>query len=110
MGRKEYQSAADAYTRAAAMHDDTGVRNDIGVCFAKLGQKDRALAVFRQLRDEHPDDWQALYNEAVVLMENGDLRGAAKVAARVRRLHPVGPEYLRLSAGLLSRGIEEQTW
>jgi tetratricopeptide (TPR) repeat protein len=69
MDAAKFPQAIDYFERALAVREDATVRTDIGICYKQAGQLEKARAAFERAAADAPDQWQALYNEAVVLGE-----------------------------------------
>jgi tetratricopeptide (TPR) repeat protein len=102
----KFANAAEEYERVFSVSRDPNVAINRGVCLWKIGQSDRAMAVFRDITKHDPTFWEALYNEAVLLIQNGELESARPIVNRVGKLQPGNAAYVRLEAALLSRSGE----
>lgn len=104
MDAAKYPEAIQYFERTLAIHEDPNVRIDLGICYKQHGQLDKSLAAFQRAGAEAPDQWQPLYNEAIVL---GDLKRfdeARAVAAKLKKMRPDDPEVQRLDQSLASSG------
>lgn len=96
----KYQEAIGYFERAVAVRDDPDVRMDLGICLKEVGQPERALAEFRRARDLSPEQWQPLFNEAVVLGEMRRTDEAKAVASKLQKMRPNDPDVQRLVMAL----------
>jgi tetratricopeptide (TPR) repeat protein len=92
--------ALDLYERYIALRPESpDVLTDLGTCYRNLGQFDRALALFKKAEALAPQNWQARFNEVVVL--GIDLRRFDDAKARLaelRRLQPNNADVSQLAA------------
>jgi len=97
---KEWAQAQELYTRyLAANPGRSDIVSDLGVTYRETGQFDRAVELFHQAQKLAPDNWQALYNEVVVLAFNQKKYDAAReVLEKLRTLQPNNPDVGRLAA------------
>src|SRR5437773_2044136 len=75
----------------------------IGICYKQDRQLDKAADASARAASEAPDQWQALYNEAIVL---GDLQrwsDARAVAAKLSAMRPNDPQVAQLVQAIESR-------
>ena len=103
MDAAKYPQAAEYLERALAVREDPTVRTDLGICYKQTGQLDKAADAFARAASEAPDQWQALYNEAIVL---GDLQrwsDARAVAAKLSAMRPNDPQVAQLVQAIESR-------
>jgi len=103
MDAAKYPQAAEYLERALAVREDPTVRTDLGICYKQDGQLDKAADAFARAASEAPDQWQALYNEAIVL---GDLQrwsDARAVAAKLSAMRPNDPQVAQLVQAIESR-------
>lgn len=100
MDAAKFPQAVEYYERALAVRDDANVRTDLGICYKQTGQLDRALREFRAAGSASPPQWQALYNEAIVLGELHRVPEARAVAAKLTQMRPGDAEVQRLSEAL----------
>jgi len=103
MDAAKYPQAAEYLERALAVREDPTVRTDLGICYKQNGQLDKAADAFARAASEAPDQWQALYNEAIVL---GDLQrwsDARAVAAKLSAMRPNDPQVAQLVQAIESR-------
>jgi tetratricopeptide (TPR) repeat protein len=100
MDAAKFPQAIDYYERAVAVRDSPTVRTDLGICYKETGQLDRALEQFRRATSSSPPQWQALYNEAIVLGEMHRVPEAREVAAKLTQLRPDDPEVKQLNEAL----------
>jgi tetratricopeptide (TPR) repeat protein len=92
-----YPQAIDYYERALNVREETSLRTDLGICYKQAGQLEKSLAAFERVGREQPDQWQALFNEAVVLFQLHRVADARAVCARLKQLRPKDPDVQKLS-------------
>jgi tetratricopeptide (TPR) repeat protein len=100
MDAAKYPQAIDYYERALAVRDDGNVRTDLGICYKQNGQLDKALAAFQKASADSPDQWQPLFNAAIVLGEMRRFAEARAIVAKLNAMRPNDPEVQRLEAAL----------
>jgi tetratricopeptide (TPR) repeat protein len=100
MDAAKYPDAIGYYERALAIREDANVRIDIGICYKQNGQLDKALEAFRRAGSEAPDQWQPLYNEAIVLGEMKRFDDARIIAAKLEKMRPGDAEVQKLQQAL----------
>src|SRR5207253_9016434 len=69
MDAGKYPQAIDYYERALRVRDEPSIRTDLGISYKETGQFDKALAALQEVSRQRPDQWQPLFNQAVVLVE-----------------------------------------
>ena len=99
----KYAPAIDYYERALRVRDDPNIRTDLGICYKESGQLEKALENFRAAERAKPDQWQAVYNEVVVLAELRRYDEARASYATLQRLRPDDPDVQRLSQALAGK-------
>lgn len=100
MDAAKYSEAVTYYERALKIRKDPNVATDLGICYRELGEHGRALALFEQVRRENPTHWQALFNQAVVLVDMKQYDKAREAIAQLRRERPADPEIMRFQETL----------
>jgi len=103
MDAAKYAQAAEYFERALTVREDATIRTDLGICYKQSGQPDKALAAFQRAASESPDQWQALYNEAIVLGEMQRWDEARKVAANLQSMRPNDPQVAQLMQAIEKR-------
>ena len=96
----KYAQSIEYYERALRVRDDPNIRTDLGICYKQIGQLEKALQAFRAAEQLSPGQWQAVYNEVVVLAEMRRLDEARARYAVLRRLRPDDPEVQQLQQAL----------
>jgi tetratricopeptide (TPR) repeat protein len=100
MDAAKYPQAIEYYERALAVRNDGNVRTDLGICYKQNGQLDKALVAFEKASADSPDQWQPLFNEAVVLGEMHRVTEARAIVKKLKAMRPNDPEVQRLEAAL----------
>jgi cytochrome c-type biogenesis protein CcmH/NrfG len=100
MDATKYSQAIDYYERALRIHDDANLRTDLGICYKESGQLDKALAAFQEVASKSPGQWQALFNEAIVLADLKRFDEARAISAKLKALRPQDVEVQKLDAAL----------
>jgi Flp pilus assembly protein TadD len=103
MDAAKYPQAIEYYERGLALHDDPAVRTDLGICYKQAGQLDKAVEAFRKSAADAPDQWQALFNEAIVLGELKRYAEAREVAGKLSQMRPNDPQVQKLTAALAGK-------
>jgi tetratricopeptide (TPR) repeat protein len=100
MDAGKYPPAIDYYERALHLHEDANLRTDLGICYKESGQLEKALAAFEQVARDQPQQWQALFNQAIVLADMKRFDEARAVSTRLKQLRPQDAEVQKLDAAL----------
>jgi Flp pilus assembly protein TadD len=100
MDAAKFPQAAEYLQRALAVHDDANVRMDLGICYKQSAQPDRALAEFQHAEKMAPEQWQPLYNEAIVLIDLHRMDEARVIATNLQKMRPDDPEVQKLVASV----------
>ncbi|HXH40137.1 MAG TPA: tetratricopeptide repeat protein [Thermoanaerobaculia bacterium] len=100
MDAAKFPQAAEYLERAVAARDDANVRTDLGICYKQAGQPDKALAEFQRAATMAPDQWQPLFNEAVVLVDLKRMDEARLIAGKLQQMKPGDPEVQKLLTSL----------
>jgi Flp pilus assembly protein TadD len=98
MDAAKFPQAAEYLERALAVRDDASTRIDLGVCYRQTGQLDRALAEFQHAATMAPDQWQPIFNEALVLFDLHRIDEARTLATMLQQMRPNDPEVQKLVA------------
>jgi len=98
MQAAKFPQAAEYLERALAVRDDAAVRMDLGICYKQSNQPEKALAEFHRSAAMAPDQWQPLFNEAIVLVDLRRTDEARVVAAKLGKMRPDDPEVQKLVA------------
>jgi len=84
---KRLRLAIPAYEQVLeALPDDPNIRTDLGTCYKRLGQLDRAQIEFERATKNHPQHVQSAYNLAIVLDQAGKFAAAALQWDRVTQI------------------------
>ncbi|HEY6136941.1 MAG TPA: tetratricopeptide repeat protein [Thermoanaerobaculia bacterium] len=103
MDVSKFPQAIDYFERALAVREDPITRTDLGICYKQSGQPEKALAAFHRAASEAPEQWQALYNEALVLGEMQRWDDARAVAAKLSAMRPNDAQVAQLVQSLKSK-------
>jgi Flp pilus assembly protein TadD len=95
MDARKYDQAISYYEKALAVGPNPDVATDVGICYRSKGDNKRALEVFRKVSAENPDHWQSRFNEAIVLMDTGELEAARAIVGDLQKKHPDDPDIKR---------------
>lgn len=98
-----FPQAVGFYEKAATLlPNDPNLLTDLGVCYRRVGEPQKALDVFTRAEKADPKHWQSLYNQVVVYM---DLNRHAEAVAALGRLEKVNPQAPRLAE--LKQAVEQ---
>jgi tetratricopeptide (TPR) repeat protein len=100
MDAAKYPQAVEYFERALGVHEDAGLRTDLGICYKQTGQLDKAVAAFERAASESPEQWQALYNEAIVLGDLGRWSDARAVVAKLEKMRPNDSQVKQLMSAI----------
>jgi len=100
MDAAKFPQAAEYLERAVAARDDANVRTDLGICYKQAGQPDKALAEFQRASTMAPDQWQPLFNEAIVLVDLHRMDEARQIAGKLQQMKPGDPDVQKLLLSL----------
>ena len=100
MDAAKFPQAIGYLERAVNVRDDANVRTDLGICYKQAGQPGSALAEFERAAAMAPDQWQPLFNEAIVLIDLHKMDEARAVGAKLQKMQPQEPEVQKLLASL----------
>ncbi|HKS21871.1 MAG TPA: tetratricopeptide repeat protein [Thermoanaerobaculia bacterium] len=103
MDAAKFPQAIDYFERALAVREDPTTRADLGICYKQNGQLEKALAAFQRAASESPEQWQSLYNEALVLGEMQRWDDARAVAAKLSAMRPNDAQVAQLVQSLKSK-------
>jgi Flp pilus assembly protein TadD len=104
MDAAKFPQAAEYLERAVAARDDANVRMDLGICYKQSAQPDKALAEFQRAATMAPDQWQPLFNEAIVLIDLHRMDEARQVATKLQQMRPGDPEVAKLVTTVNAKG------
>jgi len=100
MDVSKFPQAIDYFNRALAVREEPSVRTDLGICYKQSGQMPQARDAFRKVATEQPDQWQAIYNLAIVDGEMKDYTDARAQLAKLKQLRPDDPQVAKLEQAL----------
>ena len=96
----KFPQAIDYFNRALAVREEPSVRTDLGICYKQSGQNAKARDAFRKVASEQPDQWQAIFNLAIVDGEMKDYADARVQLAKLKQIRPNDPEVAKLEQAL----------
>jgi len=88
MDAGKFPQAAEYLERALKVHEDPQVRTDLGICYRNNGDTAKSLAEFQHVVQTNPDQWQALFNEVIILAETRHTAEAKVELAKLQKLRP----------------------
>lgn len=97
MDARKYDQAILYYEKALAVGPNPDVATDVGICYRAKGEPKRALEIFRKVSEENPGHWQSRFNEAIVLMDTGELDAARSIVGDLEKKHPGDPDIKRFA-------------
>jgi len=100
MDAGKFPQAIEYFERALKVRDDPQVRTDLGICYRNSNEPDKSLAQFRQVVQAHPDQWQALFNEVIILAELRHIDEAKSELVKLQKLRPGDPDVAKLATEL----------
>jgi tetratricopeptide (TPR) repeat protein len=103
MDAAKFPQAIEYYERALAVRNDPNVRTDLGICYKQSNQLEKSLAAFHQAGTDAPDQWQARYNEAIILASLGRNDEARSVAMKLQQAKPGDEDVKKLVAALAQK-------
>jgi predicted Zn-dependent protease len=103
MDAAKYQQAIEYYERSLTVRENPAVRTDLGICYKQAGQLDKSVDAFRKAAEDQPDQWQALFNEAIVLGEMKRFDEARAIATKLKQLRPNDPQIDKLTTALAGK-------
>ena len=96
----KFPQAIDYFQRALAVRDDAQVRTDLGICYRNNNEPEKSLAEFQTIVRQNPQEWQALFNEVIILAELKRTAEAKAELAKLQALRPGDAEVARLAASV----------
>lgn len=100
MDAGKFPQAIEYFERALKIRDDPQVRTDLGICYRNNGDSERSLAQFRQVVQSNPDQWQALFNEVIILAETRRMDEARVELAKLQKLRPGDADVEKLAQSI----------
>jgi tetratricopeptide (TPR) repeat protein len=100
MDAAKYPQAIDYFERALRVRSDANVRADLAICYQQSGRTDRALAELQRVVRDDPNQWQARFNEIVLLGEMRRFDEARAELAKLKRQRPDDSDIQRLEQAL----------
>jgi tetratricopeptide (TPR) repeat protein len=96
----KFPQSIEYFERALKVRDDPQVRTDLGICYRNNNEPDKSLAQFRQVVQAHPDQWQALFNEVIILAELRHMDEAKSELVKLQKLRPGDADVAKLATEL----------
>ena len=103
MDAGRYVEARTEFDRALRLHFDPDVATDRGICLRREGRDVEALADFEYVTMARPDHWQARYNKAVLLLENGRVSEAQRDLDTLKKHNAAEPAVQALERAIASK-------
>jgi tetratricopeptide (TPR) repeat protein len=100
MDAGKFPQAIDYLERAVAVRDDPNVRIDLAICYRNNNQRDKSLAELQHVVQTNPEQWQARFNEVILLGEMHRMNEAKAELAKLQQLRPGDPDVAKLAASL----------
>ena len=100
MDAGKFPQAIEYFERALKVREDPQVRTDLGICYRNNNETEKSLAQFRRVVQTNPDQWQALFNEVIILGETRRFDDARKELAKLQQLRPGDPDVQKLADSL----------
>jgi tetratricopeptide (TPR) repeat protein len=100
MDAGKFPQAIEYFERALKIRDDPQVRTDLGICYRNNGDAEKSLAQFQQVVRSNPDQWQALFNEVIILAEMRRMDEARVELAKLQKLRPGDADVEKLAQSL----------
>lgn len=97
MDAGKFPQAIEYFERALKVRDNPQVRTDLGICYRNNNEPDKSLAEFRQVVQADPQQWQALFNEVIILAETRHMDEAKTELAKLQKLRPGDPDVQKLA-------------
>ncbi len=98
MQAAKFPQAIEYLQRALAVRDDAALRMDLRICYKQSNQPEKALTEFQRSASMAPDQWQPLFNEAIVLLDLKRMDEARVIATKLQKMRPDDPEVQKLMA------------
>lgn len=100
MDVSKFDQATQYYERAVAVREDANVRTDLGICYKQMGQLEKSLSEFQRVQELTPDQWQATYNEVIILAELRRFDEARTRFAALQKARPGDEDVAKLGQAL----------
>ena len=88
MDAGKFPQAIEYFERALKIREDPQLRTDLGICYRNNGDAAKSLAQFRQVVQSNPEQWQALFNEVIILAETRRMDEARTELVKLQKLRP----------------------
>jgi len=100
MDAGKFPQAIEYFERALAVRNDPQLRTDLGICYRNNGDAAKSLAQFREVVQSNPEQWQALFNEVIILGETRRFDEARAELVKLQKLRPGDPDVQKLADSL----------
>ena len=100
MDAGKFPQAIEYFERALKIREDPQLRTDLGICYRNNGDAAKSLAQFRQVVQSYPDQWQALFNEVIILAETRRMDEAHVELSKLQKLRPGDADVEKLAQSL----------
>ena len=100
MDAGKFPQAIEYFERSLKVREDPQVRTDLGICYRNNNDAEKSLAQFKQVIASNPDQWQALFNEVIILAETRHMDEARVELAKLQKLRPGDADVAKLAESL----------
>jgi Flp pilus assembly protein TadD len=100
MDAGKFPQAIEYFEGALAVRNDPQLRTDLGICYRNNGDAAKSLAQFREVVQSNPEQWQALFNEVIILGETRRFDEARAELTKLQKLRPGDPDVQKLADSL----------
>ena len=96
----KFPQAIGYYQQALAAREEPSIRTDLGICYKQSGDSVKAAAEFTRVVNEAPDQWQALYNLAIIDIETKQIDRARTEIAKLKQMNADPSEVAKLEEAI----------
>jgi len=100
MDAGKFPQAIEYFERSLKVRENPQLRTDLGICYRNNGEVEKSLAQFRQVVQSNPEQWQALFNEVIILAETRHLDEARLELAKLQKLRPGDADVEKLAQSI----------
>lgn len=100
MDAGKFPQAIEYFERSLKVRENPQLRTDLGICYRNNGDVEKSLAQFRQVVQSNPEQWQALFNEVIILAETRHLDEARVELAKLQKLRPGDADVEKLAQSI----------